>query len=150
MNDHVSLTRRAFLTRSAQAAAAISAGAIPLCAQENRARSFRVPAKQVRGIAVDAHGKIAVAADNSVLVFHRDGSLAREITAAQPVRAVGFDTRGQLFAAFKDQVATVTGRGEITSLGEPFGTRESAVTSLAFSDGQLFLRSTKQAVCLEL
>ena len=135
MNDHVSLTRREFLTRSAQAAAAISAGAFPILAEENHARSFRVPAKQVRGIAVDARGKIAVAADNSVLVFHPDGTLAREISATQPVRAVGFDTRGRLFAAFKDQVAAITERDEITLLGEPFGGRESAVTSLAFADG---------------
>ena len=135
MNDQSSLTRRAFLTRSAQAAVAISAGSIPLSADENHARSFRVPAKQVRGIAVAARGKIAVAADNSVLIFHPDGKLAREITAPQPVRATGFDARGQLFAAFKDQVAAVTERGEITLLGEPFGGRESAVTSLAFADG---------------
>ena len=80
-----------------------------------------------------------MAADNSVLIFHPDGKLAREITAPQPVRATGFDARGQLFVAFKDQIASVTQRGEIALLGEPFGSRESALTSLAFGDaGEIY------------
>lgn len=139
MKNASSVTRRAFLSRGAQVTAAFSIAGTSLFASEKAGRSFRVEARQVRGLAVDADGRIAVAADNRILHFNPDGSLVREVAATAPVRAVGFDTCGRLFAAFKDQLARVSGQGVLEMLGVPFGSRESALTSLALAgNGDIF------------
>lgn len=139
MNHPSSINRRAFLSRSAQVTAAFSLTGNALLAGGNASRSFQVNAKQVRGLAVDADGRIAVAADRAVLVFHPSGELARETAAGAAVRSVGFDRRGSLFVAFRDQVGRVADSGAIDLLGVPFGGRESAIAALALADnGEIF------------
>ena len=138
MKTHSPVSRRTFLGRGAQITAALSFAGSSLFAAKTGV-SFRVDARQLRGLAVDADGRIAVAADNRVLVFNSDGSLVRDIAATTPVRAVGFDARGRLFVGFKDQVALVNEKGAMDLLGVPFGGRVSAITSLALADnGDIF------------
>ncbi|MBI5775470.1 MAG: hypothetical protein HZA89_17255 [Verrucomicrobia bacterium] len=144
------LNRRAFLARSAQVTAAVSLVGTPLLAAKTKTTSFTVAAAQVRGLAVSHDGLVAVAADNAI-VFHRlDGSVARRVATAKPVRAVSFDARGRLFATFKNQVARLDDAGELVPLGAPLG-RQSALTGLAIADdGIIFAADSGERVVWRL
>jgi hypothetical protein len=139
MKSQSSVTRRAFLARSAQVTAVLSLAGSSAFAAGKMRKTFRVDARQLRGLAVDAEGRIAVAADSRILIYGPDGTPVREIAAKSPVRAVGFDLRGRLFVALKDQIARVSESNAIELLGVRFGGRESAITSLALADnGDIF------------
>ncbi|MBI5802436.1 MAG: hypothetical protein HZA92_17140 [Verrucomicrobia bacterium] len=140
MNAHASLPRRAFLTSSARATAALSLGAASAFAVEEKPpRSFTVEATQVRGIAVSTRGELAVAADHAIQFYGLDGRRLRTVSAAQPVRCVAFDAQGRLFAGLKNQAARLGATGVLEPLGEPLGGRDSALTCLALADdGQIF------------
>jgi hypothetical protein len=129
-----SLSRRAFLSTGAQATVAVCFTATSLKARDSKSRSFVVEAVQVRGLAVNAQGQMAVAADNGILFYGADGRLERKVAAGRPVRAVGFDARGRLFVARKDQVARLRADGTLDLLGAPLGGQEPALTSLALAE----------------
>ena len=134
-----SLNRRTFLSAGAQATVAVCFTATSLTARESKARSFVIEAGEVRGLAVNAQGELAVAADNGILFYGADGLLERKVAAGRPVRAVHFDAHGRLFIACKDQVARLRADGTLDLLGAPLGGREPALTSLAIADnGDLY------------
>ena len=134
MNTSPALNRRAFITHTAQATAAVAiAGASVLRAKES-SKPFIVAAEQVRGLAVKSDGVIAVAADNAIVLHRPEGSVLRRITTTKPVRAVSFDSNGRLFATFKDQVVRLSDAGELVPLGASLG-RQSALTGLAIGEG---------------
>jgi hypothetical protein len=132
------LTRRAFLARGSQLTATLALAGLPAAWALDKRPAFTVGAEQVRGLALAPDGTIAVAADSVVLLHRPDGSLARRIAAANPVRAVSYDAHGKLFATFKEQVARLDEAGELMPVCAPLG-RQSALTGLAVAeDGRIF------------
>jgi len=144
MKTSARLSRRSFLARAASTAAVASFAREGLADGDPKQTAFKIAAGQVRGLAVNPQGLAVIAADHKLLFYNLDGSLLRELATAQPVRALCFDTQGRLFAAFKDQVASLSDSDGWTTLGSPLG-RESALTGLAVADdGTIFAADSGQ------
>jgi len=151
MKTNRSLSRRAFLSVGAQATVAVCYTATSLKARDNKTRSFVVEAGQVRGLAVNAQGQMAVAADNGISFYGPDGLLERQVVAGRPVWAVRFDAHGRLFAACRNQVARLNSDGTFGLLGAPLGGQTPALTSLAIADnGDLYVGDSGQRLVWRL
>jgi hypothetical protein len=144
-------SRRSFLKRSTQAAAAVSVAGSSLLAVEATTSSFKIEAEQVRAMAAGADGGVLVAADDRVLCFGQDGRLNRTIHAPQPVRALSVSRQGRVFVAYKDSLAKLNDAGRLEGIGQAFGNRASAITGLAVSDrGDLFAADSGQRLIWRL
>lgn len=142
MNTSPGLTRRSFLLTAAASLASPAFAA--------RTRGFAVNARQVRGIAANCCGEIAVAADRALLIHDADGALVRSVPLLSPARSVAWNGSAW-FVAMKNRVARIDDGGTVVLLGGEFGTRESAFTGLAVAEsGEIFAADSGERVIWRL
>ena len=96
---------------------------------------------------VSGDGIIAVAVDNTVMAFSKDGGKAWEWKASAAVRHLAFGSKGELYAAYGTSIARLDGQGKEAWTQGTFG--EMAYSLAVLPDGRPVLGYSRGVLCFD-
>lgn len=141
--------RRTFLTRTGQTAAVLAVSGAAAIASTETNPVIRIAGEQVRGIASDSRGRIAVAVDHEVQLFDASGQFVKKHDVGAAVRAVAFSADGSLVFALKERVGRITS-SIVEVLPVALG-RAAVIADIAIaSDGRIYCADSGQRVVWRL
>lgn len=110
----------------------------PKLIQYDEAAAIEPGMKELRGLAVDAAGKLYVAGDQAIVVFDKAGARGAEITLAAPPRCLAVAADGTLYVAMKEHVEVHDSKGKRRAAWKSLG-EKAIVTSIAVADDAVFV-----------
>jgi sugar lactone lactonase YvrE len=94
--------------------------------------------RALRGIALDAQGRLFAVGDSEVKVFDAQGTLLEQRTTSRPGECVAVDDDGQIWVGQKEQVEIFAPRDSLADTWRDPG-RLGMVTAIGFGGGDVFL-----------
>jgi hypothetical protein len=101
-------------------------------------RQFPVPRPDPRRVAMDAQGRLHVAAGRYVVLLDAEGNRIEELACAAPARCVAVAEDGSRYVGFSDHVEVFNRRGQRQAVWESVGGRPF-LTGLALDANHLFV-----------
>jgi sugar lactone lactonase YvrE len=94
--------------------------------------------RALRGVAIDAAGRLYAAGDSVVKVFDAEGDLIRRWTTGRPGECVAVDDPGRVWVGQRGQVEIFSPQGQLADTWRDPG-RLGLVTAIGFGGGDVFL-----------